>query len=269
MLAFIASVLNFGIGYLYIGRPGLAALAVAAPFAAVAVAGWTRLVLTPLALYTFGAILVTVGLAVVIHTVVLARRFRAQPRKPYNRWWVYMACVMVPAILFPRLLENRGPWLGFESFRVRSESMSPTVELGDFVMVDTWRYRSGDPLVGDIVVVKRKGTKVLTFVKRVVGVPGDLLEIRDDIVYRDGQQLREPYLHPPFAAKPSGQDVLRVALGPGQFYVLGDNRDKSADSRVWGPVPRDEIYGRAEYIWLAISDGSIHWERFPMTVLRH
>ena len=111
---------------------------------------------------------------------------------------------------------------------------------GDYVLVDELTYRFKDPERGDIIVFRFPRDPSRDFIKRVVGLPGEQVEIRAGVVYIDGKKLNEPYIleNPTYSRESS-------LVPPGNYFVLGDNRANSLDSRVFGPVQRRFIVGRA------------------------
>jgi signal peptidase I len=130
---------------------------------------------------------------------------------------------------------------------------------------------------GDIVVFKYPQEPDRDFIKRVIGVPGDRLELRRKVMHINGEPLDEPYAHvlapPPPAGGPPVDD-LRVTYGPvtvpdGQYFVMGDNRDNSEDSRYWGFLPASYVKGKALFIYMSFGDdrsavpivGGIRWAR--------
>lgn len=132
-----------------------------------------------------------------------------------------------------------------QNYLIERESMLPTLDPGDMVLVDKLGYRFGHgPRRGDVVVFHawpQAGEK--DFVKRVVAVPGDAVAVRGGRLEIDGTPVDEPYL----GGARTEPDAGPIALGPNDYYVLGDNRQNSVDSRSYGPLPRDRIVGRA---WL-------------------
>ena len=125
---------------------------------------------------------------------------------------------------------------------IKGTSMSPTLLDGDRYILFRCPYLWRSPRVGEIVVIKDPQDLDLS-IKRIVGLPNDLVEIRKDGVYVNNVKLPEPYLTS-FAAYASGrQPVKPIRLGPQDYFVLGDNRNRSADSRLYGPVPRKFILG--------------------------
>lgn len=129
-------------------------------------------------------------------------------------------------------------------FSIPSSSMAPTLERGDHVIVTPYRSAlwRNDPRRGDVVVFRRENA---WFVKRVVAEPGDSVEIRWGEVRINGSTLAEPYLS---AGEYNGEPLQR-SLGPDEFFVMGDHRSDSLDSRSWGALRRDAIWGRARVIF--------------------
>lgn len=132
--------------------------------------------------------------------------------------------------------------------RVENISMKPTLQPGEFLLVNRVAYKIGEPSIGDIVVFHAPGASDLDYIKRVVGLPGDHVEISDGLVYVNDQPLYEPYISDP--SRYSGEwDVP-----PDQLFVLGDNRNNSSDSHMWGFVPFEDIVGRALLIYWPLSE---------------
>jgi signal peptidase I len=127
-----------------------------------------------------------------------------------------------------------------QSRQVEGSSMEPTLHTGERLLINKFAYLGfGEPQRGDIVVFRAWGQEE-DFIKRIVGVPGDRIEVRDDAVYVNGQRLAEPYLDQITAG--AGRDET---LGEGEYYVLGDNRGNSSDSRLFGSLEREDIVGKA------------------------
>ena len=151
-------------------------------------------------------------------------------------------------------------------FRIPSESMVPTLEIGQRVLVDRVSYRFGDPDRGDIVVFKPPAGQPSTcgveragdqpcpegtdersdtnFIKRVVGLPGDHLKVIEGSVYINGKRQDEPFVRPDDACETCNLP-REITIPKGHFFMMGDNRGESADSREWGPVPKKWIIGKA------------------------
>jgi|CXWL01.1.fsa_nt_gi signal peptidase I len=261
--AFLASFFVAGLGYVYVGRIDLGIAVVIGTIALLAIPGWTRLILEPWAIYVIVLVTLLMTIGIPIHTVRLAIQHRNDPPKRYNSKSAYVFWTVCVLTLLNAIVENRGRFLGFEPFRLPSASMSPTLEPGDVFIIDSWRYQQGPPAFGEIVVFDTPSNPGSKYVKRIVGVPGDRVEIREGVLFRNDQPVTELYLHQPRANGGYGREIAAVDLGPSEFYVLGDFRDNSKDSRMWGPIPRNHIYGRVEYIWFSLWQGTINWQRFP------
>jgi len=149
-----------------------------------------------------------------------------------------LICGALWAVIF-YLLISHFVLMGVE---IKGTSMSPTLLDGDRYILFRCPYIWRAPRAGEIVVIRDPQDLGLS-IKRVIGLPNDLIEIRKDGVYVNNLKLREPYLTS-FAAYASGwRPVKPIHLGPQDYFVLGDNRNRSADSRIYGPVPRKAILG--------------------------
>lgn len=134
--------------------------------------------------------------------------------------------------------------------KVEGTSMQPRLVDQERIFVNRFIYRFAEIHRGDIVVFWYPRDRSKSFIKRVVGVPGDEVEIRNGSVNINGQKVDEPYLKPEFR----DHDSLRKEIIPADhFFVLGDHRNSSNDSRNWGYVPRDLIYGKAVFRYWPVS----------------
>jgi signal peptidase I len=138
--------------------------------------------------------------------------------------------------------------------RVENVSMQPTLMPGEFLLVNRMAYKLGQPHIGDIIVFHAPGVSDLDYIKRVIGLPGDVVRISDGTVYVNDQPLYEPYISQP----PNYTGSWTVPEN--QLFVLGDNRNNSSDSHLWGFVPYEDIVGRAILIY---------WPLGRVTILKH
>jgi signal peptidase I len=129
-----------------------------------------------------------------------------------------------------------------QAFRVQGTSMLPLLEDGERIIVNKLVYRLYPIERGDVVVFYYPKDPSVSFIKRVVGRPGDTVEIRRGLLYVNGTRASEPYLQQRFQDYDSHSPVTVRA---GHYYVLGDHRNGSNDSRTWGEVPEKYIYGKA------------------------
>ncbi len=131
-----------------------------------------------------------------------------------------------------------------QPFIVRGESMDPTFENGQYLIVDEVSYYNNLPERGDVIVFKYPKDERKYFIKRIIGLPGEKIKIIDgkvsvfSIAYPEGKVLDEPYI----------QDLsfenTSASLGTDEYFAMGDNRSNSLDSRIWGPLPKKNIIGR-------------------------
>ncbi len=131
-----------------------------------------------------------------------------------------------------------------QAFRVQGASMQPLLEDDERILVNKFAYRLGPIRRGDVVVFWYPRDPAVSFIKRVVGLPGDVVELRRGLVHVNGRPLDEPWV----AAEFRGHDsVGPVEVERGHYFVLGDHRTSSNDSRAWGDVPERYIYGKAVF----------------------
>ena len=162
-------------------------------------------------------------------------RQRKKRRAGFTELWltILVAFALVFGFVRPFVLE---------AFRIPSESMVPTLEVGDRVFVNKFIYRFTEPERGDIVVFESVNGGEEDLIKRVVGVPGDEVEVRGGTLLVNGEPQNEPYLN---RENPDDSFFGPSRLSEGEVFVMGDNRANSADSRVFGPLPVENIEGEA------------------------
>jgi signal peptidase I len=161
-----------------------------------------------------------------------------------------------------------------QAFKIPTGSMEPNLLVGDHLLVNKLVFAPGgaersllptrDVRRGDIVVFKYPEDTERDFIKRVIGLPGDTLELKDRKIHINGTPIDEPYAH--YLPRPEGgfgemtSADVRDAYGPvvvpaNAYFVMGDNRDNSQDSRYWGFLPRDLVKGRALFIYWSFEPG--------------
>jgi signal peptidase I len=137
-----------------------------------------------------------------------------------------------------------------QAFRVQGTSMQPLLSDGQRIIVNKFVYRFRPIDRGDVVVFWYPRDPSVSFIKRVVGLPGDSVELRRGVLYVNGRRVEEGYLAPGFRDHDSEPPV---EVERGHYYVLGDHRGSSNDSRNWGEVPEKYIYGKAVYRFWPLS----------------
>ena len=203
-------------------------------------------------------------------------------RKSTVREYFESICVAVILALFVRTFV-------VQAFKIPTGSMENNLLIGDHLLVNKFVFaptltgvEAGllpiDPIRrGDVIVFKYPEEPERDFIKRVIGLPGETLEVRNKKVYIDGQPLDEPYVHfifPPDEngtggdfADPSRPDYGPVTVPADSYFMMGDNRDNSQDSRYWGFMPRSYVKGKALFVYFSFGDGnggildSVRWNR--------
>jgi signal peptidase I len=165
----------------------------------------------------------------------------------------------------------------FQQSKIPTGSMIPTLLIGDYIMVNKFVTAPPGPGIlgaiekrllpmrdihrGDIVVFKFPEEPEKDYIKRVIGLPGETIEVRDRQVYIDGRPLDEPYkVHRnPRGLNIDQDDYPATHIPESSYFCMGDNRDNSRDSRSWGFVPRDYVKGRAFMIWWSYEEDRDDW----------
>lgn len=133
----------------------------------------------------------------------------------------------------------------FQPFVIPSGSMEPTLQVNDRIITLKFSYYFGEPNRGDVVVFKYPRDPKRVFVKRVIGVGGETVTLQDSTLYINGEPVPEPYLPPDLEFADFGP----IEVPEGHLFVLGDNRNNSDDSRVWGFVQEDLLIGKSVAIY--------------------
>lgn len=210
---------------------------------------------------------------------------RSKPKKKKSILREY-----IEALLWALLLAAIIRVWGVQAFKIPSGSMKPTLLIGDHLLVskssygvklpltDTVVIPVGDPERGDIVVFRFPEDRDKDFIKRIIGLPGDKIAIKDKMIFINGKKLVDTWGHysdqAMMPADVQGRDNMAArTVPPGHYFVMGDNRDQSYDSRFWfggkgGFVPREDILGKAFIIywsWKGHSFG-VRWDRIGTVI---
>lgn len=141
--------------------------------------------------------------------------------------------------------------LVFQPHKIKGDSMQPNYPDGEYLLTDKVTYRFNEPKRGDVVVFEAPAANGDEYIKRIIGLPGETVSVRDNRVYINGKLLNEEYLSDTVYTQGGvflGNGAV-VTVPNNEFFVLGDNRPYSSDSRSWGFVPRNKISGRAWLIY--------------------
>ena len=138
----------------------------------------------------------------------------------------------------------------YQPVKVEGTSMLPGLQDQERIFINKFVYRFEPIERGDVVVFRYPRDTSKSYIKRVVAVPGDMVEIRMGLLYINGIKVEEPYLKPEFR---DHESFSRSVVPPDHYFVLGDHRNSSNDSRMWGFVPRNLIYGKAIFRYWPVS----------------
>ena len=140
-------------------------------------------------------------------------------------------------------------------FVVDGESMHPTFENLDYLIVDELLYRFSAPARGDVIVFRYPDNPSIFYIKRIIGLPGETISINHGAITVTTTAGENLTLTEPYIVNEDATYTKNVSLNPEEYFVMGDNRPKSSDSRVWGPLPKKDIIGRVDLRLLPISHG--------------
>ncbi len=248
------------------------------------------LILTVLTLIT--------GLLWLLERFWIRRRFEETESGPAH--WLASIASLFPILLLVLVFRS----FLFEPFKIPSGSMIPTLQIGDFIVVNKFSYglrlpvlnrkilATGEPERGDVMVFRFPEDERVNYIKRVVGLPGDAITYRNKILFINGEPVEQESLGPwegeglnrnPPGRQPIerleylGEEPHSILVFPdqpdrgvrtwtvpeGHYFVLGDNRDQSLDSRAWNFVPEQNLVGRATWIWMHwdCGRGCVVWDR--------
>lgn len=144
--------------------------------------------------------------------------------------------------------------------QVKGASMDPTFHDGEYILTDKISYRVNQPQRGDVIVFKAPRNPDFDYIKRIIAIPGDTVSISDGGVFVNGSKLDENYIKSETIILPGQymKDNQQIKLNTDEYFVLGDNRSHSSDSRQWGTVPKKDITGRAFFrYWPPVKFGLV------------
>jgi signal peptidase I len=258
-VAAILSLLLPGLGHVYCGDlvAGLTALLVSTLFPLLGLflgfgtfQGFVAVLVASLATF----------LTIAARASLRARRVGAVERRWCTRWYSLGLILLVANLAYPRIWSAAiSPLVRFRAYRVPTSSMEPTLLMGDQFFVDTWQYRTRPPQRGEIAVFRYPPAPDRDMAKRCIAIPGDSVEIIDKCLIVNDVRTSEPYaVHTdatvyradaPLGNIGARDNFARFELPEGFYFFLGDNRDKSYDSRFWGPVETADIKAKALYVY--------------------
>ena len=135
--------------------------------------------------------------------------------------------------------------LGFELFRIPSNSMKPTLLPGDYILVSTRAYQEQPPEINDVITFLYPNDRSINYIKRLIARPGDRVNIANFEVYVNGKAIEQPYLDMDLVKRPFSRYMTQITIPKNKLFVMGDNRDNSNDSRFFGLIDQSDIIGKA------------------------
>jgi signal peptidase I len=236
---------------------------------------------------------ILVLLIIVSFVLIIINKKSSKIDNKILNWLIYQSKSFLPILLIVLFLRS---FLA-EPFRIPSGSMLPTLLIGDYILVNKYQYGIRLPITkyklvdisnperGDVVVFRYPGNEKINFIKRVIGIPGDIVKYEDkdlyvnNIKYKKIEKNEHKYLNDFFreemkifseSNKTKSYDILNDNMSPtnddiftvpeGKYFVMGDNRDHSSDSRYWGFVPNENLVGKAFFIWMSFNSDNFSFK---------
>jgi signal peptidase I len=248
VIAGLLSLVFPGLGHVYVGEARRGLVMLGAAYLLILLLGAGGMLSRLWGYGAMVALLIALPPGAVIDSVLLARRRGAVTPKPYNKWYVYAAGALLLLAIPNLVASNRGLLLGYETYRHAAGGMQPTLLPGDYFLADTRGYPGARPARGDIIAFRFPPEPGVIYIKRVVAVGPAKVALRAGRLLIDGREAGEPWPHAP-ALTPYSLEMPEKTLTADDVFVLGDHRDDSNDSRMWGAVPVENILARATDIW--------------------
>jgi signal peptidase I len=252
VLAAFLSLITPGLGQLYNAQTGKALA-----FYMCTLLFYPIVSLTSIAFHFNGAVFLLLAilcfLAVVLCDAAFsARRLKQVKMRGYNKWYVYLAVFLVHVIAIAPIMESVLFPRPVKAYRIPSGAMKPTLQIGDHIIATLTPHANYIPQRGDIAIFKFPKDLSKDFIKRVIGLPGEEIEVRDKKVLINGRELHDPWgVHTDPSIVDRRDRFGPVVIPSGHYFVMGDNREHSYDSRYWGFVDALYIKGNALYIYWA------------------
>ncbi|MFA5072482.1 MAG: signal peptidase I [Nitrospirota bacterium] len=267
-IAAISTLLTRGLGHLYAGnlKRGLILFFIEQCLL-IAFAVSVLIIVPSVAFLVFACIgsIAYVVFCAVDASLIARRKKEIYELTSYNKWYVYAGYFVVCSVLVSSFMSTGVKTYITQAYKIPSGAMMPTLLIGDHLLANKFLYRSTEPRCGDIIIFPFPEDPSRDFVKRLVAVEGDVIEIKDKRLYLNGKMQSEPYV---INTDSGGTREQRDNFGPatvppGKLFFLGDNRDYSYDSRFYGYVPRDTIKGKViSLYWSWDHDQrTVRWDR--------
>ncbi|PIE75042.1 MAG: signal peptidase I [Deltaproteobacteria bacterium] len=188
--------------------------------------------------------------------------------KKYNKWYFYLFCLAAASLIIQPAVKTTIKKNFIQAYKIPSEAMNPTILKGDYILVDKFIYKKLEPKRGEIIIFPSPNNPSQDFIKRLIGLEGDIIEIKNKQLYINGEKYLENYITNSdpnvLSSKASPRDNYGpITIPKGKYFVMGDNRDNSYDSRFWKFVKKNEIKGKAKSIYWSWDSKAheVRWKR--------
>lgn len=290
ILVLILTYLFPGMGHIYCGKLIRGYILLIFPFVIIAIFALVGVLNNFNGLLILVSILILYWVIMMVDAYLTAKRYKFENAKDYNKPRYYIGYCILLVLILLLMIQIRNKTI--QAFSIPAGSMVPTLIVGDNIMVDKSYYKNNDLKRGDLIVFKFPDDTQIAFIKRVIGLPGDKLNIKGRNIYINGKLSDQKYtgeyeynyenelktmdeysvrmddnsFKVIYDSKVPEKSKFKLSfplvVPDNHFFSLGDNRDNSYDSRFWGFVPIENIIGRAKYIYLSYNDNDkIRWNR--------
>ena len=257
ILAFLLSLVTPGLGQVYNGqfKKGLSFLVV---FYLVYIV-FSFLLFTFYGMIFYLMIVIGCFLFILVDAVRGAIKFKAITLKSYNKWYIYLIIFLLSNVAIRPLLSWTIRSNIAKAYKIPSSGMEPSLLVGDHLVADMRIYKSQKPQRGDLIIFEFPKDPSKDFIKRVIGMEGEKVEIVSNKIYLNDKLLGDPWGY--FTKDYPALDTFGPVIVPeNSLFVLGDNRNNSQDSRYWGFVNVEKVWGKALYLYWAKDKGRIGME---------
>ena len=207
----------------------------------------------------------------VIHLFIIIEGIRTANKvkesyqlKFYNKLYVYILAILITLGVDYSLASATREFV-VQAYKIPAASMQPTLLVGDYLISNQLYFRTRNPARGDLVIFKYPKNERLNYIKRIVGVPGDTLEIIEKKVYINHAALDESYIQQnniQVSLSGPNDNLNPIVIPQNEYFVMGDNRDNSEDSRHWGTVKRHQIIGKPIIVYWSWDGRISSWSLF-------
>jgi signal peptidase I len=274
-VAGLLTLVTRGLGHVYAGKPKRGLVLFAIEQCLLIVFGITSLAYTPDIFLLLLAVVVGTGFTIfcIVDAVKVAKANQQHyVLAKYNRWFFYVGYFVVLSLGVSTIVSEGVKANLVQAYKLPSGSMEPTLLSGDHVVVDR-RAKAKSPQKGQIIIFEYPEDPTKDFIKRVVAVGGDTVEVKDKQLFVNGKAMKEDYIeHKEVDTIPASQNP-RDNFGPkvipaNSYFVMGDNRDRTYDSRFWGAVSKDKVKGTVKSIYWSWDREkfAVRWDRIGMHI---